>query len=218
MARIRINTRTHTKEKPYLINSYFFKIGKAKKKSIGWAKYVYVCEWDMCWRIFCNFSLATKKCEKKVKNSPFFKWAPVCNLISKKGKELCFSEVNNLNYTKGPNFACGNYIFPETRGNKNKPWTHSTPLNGSQLAKMKSTFLTCPCHKIYKDEAVGLKSYNYTFKITIFVNVWNLVQFLENLIFFNNYIIKIRLQKSFCTYMSHIIMIYTYRTPHVVST
>ena len=31
MARIRINPRTHTKEKPYLINSNFFKIGKAKK-------------------------------------------------------------------------------------------------------------------------------------------------------------------------------------------
>ena len=31
MVRVRINTRTHTKEKPYLINSYFFKIGKAKK-------------------------------------------------------------------------------------------------------------------------------------------------------------------------------------------
>ena len=31
MARIRINTRTRTKEKPYLVNSYFFKIGKAKK-------------------------------------------------------------------------------------------------------------------------------------------------------------------------------------------
>ena len=44
MARIRINTRTHTKTKPYLINSYFFfKIVKAKK-SIGWAKYVYVSE------------------------------------------------------------------------------------------------------------------------------------------------------------------------------
>ena len=26
------------------------------------------------------------------------------------------------------NFACGNYISPKTRGNKNKPWTHSTPL------------------------------------------------------------------------------------------
>ena len=31
MARIRINTRTHIEEKPYLINSYFFQNGKAKK-------------------------------------------------------------------------------------------------------------------------------------------------------------------------------------------
>ena len=45
-----------------------------------------------------------------------------------KGEQLHFSEVNYLNYTKRPNFACGNYIFPKTRGNKNKPWTHSTPL------------------------------------------------------------------------------------------
>ena len=37
MARIRINTRNDTKEKPYLINWYFFKIGKAKK-SIGFTK------------------------------------------------------------------------------------------------------------------------------------------------------------------------------------
>ena len=54
-------TRTHTKEKPYLINSYFFSKLVRQKKSIGWAKYVYVCEWDMCWRNFCNFSLVTKK-------------------------------------------------------------------------------------------------------------------------------------------------------------
>ena len=46
-----------------------------------------------------------------------------------KREQLHFSEVNYLNYTKNPpNFACGNYIFPKTRGNKNKPWTHSTPL------------------------------------------------------------------------------------------
>ena len=32
MARIRINTRTYTKEKPYLINSFFFfKTAKANK-------------------------------------------------------------------------------------------------------------------------------------------------------------------------------------------
>ena len=43
-------------------------------------------------------------------------------------EQLGFTEVNYLNYTKRPNFAFGNYIFPKTRGNKNKPWTHSTPL------------------------------------------------------------------------------------------
>ena len=46
-----------------------------------------------------------------------------------KREQLRFSEANYLNYTKKrPNFACGNYIFPKTRENKNKSWTHSTPL------------------------------------------------------------------------------------------
>ena len=67
MVQIRINTGNHTKEKPYLINSYFFsKIGKAKK-SIGWAKYMYVYEWDMCWRNFRNFSLVTKNVKSRSK-------------------------------------------------------------------------------------------------------------------------------------------------------
>ena len=56
-------------------------------------------------------------------------------------------------------------------------------LNGSQLAKLKRVFLTCPCHEIYKDEAVGLKSCKYTWKITIYMNMWNLGQFREILIF-----------------------------------
>ena len=47
----------------------------------------------------------------------------------------------------------------------------------------KRVFLTCPCHEIYKDEAVGLKSCKYTWKITIYVNMWNLGQFREILIF-----------------------------------
>ena len=55
------------------------------------------------------------------------------NLILKfdfqKRKQLRFSEVNYLNYTKKPYFACDNYIFPKTRGHKNKQCTHSTPLN-----------------------------------------------------------------------------------------
>ena len=45
-----------------------------------------------------------------------------------KREQLRFSEENYLNYTKKTQlFVCGNYIFP-TRENKNKPWTHSTPL------------------------------------------------------------------------------------------
>ena len=49
--------------------------------------------------------------------------------------------------------------------------------------KWKRVFPACPCHKIYRDEAVGLKSCKYTWKITIYVNMWNLGQFRENLIF-----------------------------------
>ena len=30
--------------------------------------------------------------------------------------------------------------------------------------KLKRVFLTCPCHEIYRDVAVGLKSCKYTFK------------------------------------------------------
>ena len=49
------------KEKLYMTNSYFFaklvrqKKKKKKKKTIGWAKYVYICKWDVCWRTFCVF-------------------------------------------------------------------------------------------------------------------------------------------------------------------
>ena len=35
-------------------------------------------------------------------------------------------------------------------------------------------FLTCLCHKTYRDEAIGLKSCKYTWKITIFVKMWHL--------------------------------------------
>ena len=56
-------------------------------------------------------------------------------------------------------------------------------INGSQLAKMKSTFLTCPFHEIYRVEAAGLKSSSYSLKITTFVKMCKLGYFCENLIF-----------------------------------
>ena len=43
--------------------------------------------------------------------------------------------------------------------------------------KLKSRFLTCHYHEIYREEAVGLKSSHSTLKITIFVNMSNLGQF-----------------------------------------
>ena len=102
MARIRINTRTHTKEKPYLINSYFFfsKLVR-QKKSIGWAKYVYVCEWDMCWKNFCNFPWWLKNVKSRSKIA-LFQMSAILKLDFQKRKQLRFSEVNYLNYTKDP--------------------------------------------------------------------------------------------------------------------
>ena len=46
-------------------------------------------------------------------------------------------------------------------------------LNDSQMAKMKSTFLTCPC----QGRSSRCKNSNYILKITIFVKMWNLGQF-----------------------------------------
>ena len=57
-----------------------------------------------------------------------------------KQQQLHFSEENYLNYTKKRhNFACDYYIFPKTRANKNKQWTHLGALNWWQLAKMKKS-------------------------------------------------------------------------------
>ena len=58
-----------------------------------------------------------------------------------------------------------------------------THLTGGNWQKWKRVFLTCPCHEIYREEAVGLKSCKYTWKITKFVKMGNLGQYRENLIF-----------------------------------
>ena len=41
---------------------------------IGWAKYVYVYKWDMCWRNFCVFSWWPKNVKARPKFTPFFNW------------------------------------------------------------------------------------------------------------------------------------------------
>ena len=54
-------------------------------------------------------------------------------------------------------------------------------LTAHNWQKWKRVFLTWHCHKIYKDEAVGLKSCKNTWKIAIFVKMWNLGQYRENI-------------------------------------
>ena len=63
----------------------------------------------------------------------FFQMSAILKFDFQK-RELRFSEVDYLNYTKKTQFWCGNYIFPKTRGNKNMSWTHSTPLKNCKLS------------------------------------------------------------------------------------
>ena len=93
---------------------FFFKIGKAKK--VNNVSKIHVCMWVryMCWRNFCNFSLVTKNLKSRSKIALF---SNERHLKFDFQKQLRFSDVNYLNYTKKrPNFACENYIFPKTSG------------------------------------------------------------------------------------------------------
>ena len=148
---------------------------------------MYVCEWDMCWRNFCNASLVTKNVKRRSKIARFFIWAPFWNLISKKKKKreketipFFWSKLSKL-HKKDP------ILHVTTSLKQGETRTNSVPiphrLTGGNWQNWKRVFLTCHCHKIYRDEAVGLKSCKNTWKITIFVKMWNLGQYRENLIF-----------------------------------
>ena len=83
-----------------------------------------------------------------------------------KRKQLRFSEAKYLNYTKRPNFACDNYIFPKTRGNKNRQWTHSTPLN---CTSMVITFIHSVCGSMALFYINYQSIYSYLAKLIIII-------------------------------------------------
>ena len=83
---------------------FFFSKLVRQKKSIGWAKYVYVCEWDMCWRNFCNFPCWLKNMTSRLKLS-FFQMSAILKFDFPKIEQLRFSEVNYLNSTKKIQFC-----------------------------------------------------------------------------------------------------------------
>ena len=70
---------------------------------------------------------------------------------------------------------------------------------------------------IYREEAVGLKSSNYTLKITIYVNMWNLGQFHEKFdILSMTAQSNFESKNPFCTYVACMI-VNICRTPQLAS-
>ena len=113
MARIRINTTTHTKEKPYLINLYLFsKLVKAKKL-IGVSK-IHVCmlvKYEICAEgIFVTFPWWLKNVKSRSKIAPFSNerhfeiWFPKMKTITFFWSNL--SKLHTHTHKKRPNFAC----------------------------------------------------------------------------------------------------------------
>ena len=68
------------------------------------------------------------------KYSSFFQMSASLKFDFQKRKQLRFSEVHYLNYTKKTQFCMWQlYSFPKTWGNKNKQCTHSTPVKHGDL-------------------------------------------------------------------------------------
>ena len=66
-------------------------------------------------------------------------------------------------------------------------------LTAHNWKKMKGTLLTCPCHKLYRVEAVGRSIANYAWKIKIFMIMWNWGYFGKICYFVNNCLIKMQI-------------------------
>ena len=66
---------------------------------------------------------------------------------------------------------------------KEEEFGMKSQFNGSQLAKMEKSIPHMSLPWNLWEEAVGLKNSNYTWKIMIFANMWNLGQFCEKSVF-----------------------------------
>ena len=88
-------------------------------------------------------------------------------------------------------FSCANsYFSASVILNKTFVTRTVISLTTHYWQNLKRVFLSCYCHGMYRVAAVGLKNDNYTLKITIFVNVWNLGRFLEKSIFCQYFLIN----------------------------
>ena len=137
-----------------------------------------------CWshRIVSSFAVAGRKrtCMTEISCKQLF-WFRRCagkNNLDFVQSLVVFG-ISNISYCISyPNVRCSNtcLTLPLTTKHLTKLMLdlNFRKLTGGNWQKWKRVFLTCPCHEIYRDEAVGLKSCKYTWKITIYVNMWNL--------------------------------------------
>ena len=103
-------------------------------------------------------------------------------------------------------------------GNLRERGQHFCYIKGSQLPKMikkKVDFFTCSCHKLYSVEAAVYLVPIILLKLQFLwvCEIWG--NFLKNRYFVNNCLIKIWIQKSFCTYVTHMIVI-VHHTHHIL--
>ena len=151
-------------------------------------------------KLLCLFSsiiflLITKKKKKKKKKKPFSRQS-VIKVPNQCRTHMTFSYKRQAKTYTWPDLAIDRLHWCAKQRNRTSVllgelWSGHLVLTAHNWQKWKRVFPTCHCHKIYRDEAVGLKSCKNTWKITIFVKMWNLGQYREN--FVKNCLIKARI-------------------------
>ena len=86
-----------------------------------------------------------------------------------------------------------NYLLKEIKLSWNVLKLNDFKVRSHICQKSESRILIMTLPYFFRAGTVGLYVSNYTFKITIFVNVWNLGQFRDKCIFVNNCLIKVRI-------------------------
>ena len=125
MARIRINTTTRTKEKPYIYDKFVICANLVRQKSQKCELNTCIYVSKLCAEgIFVSFPGDQKKCEKDVKNIFLFSNERHFKIYFPKMKKITFLRRKlSVIHMKETNFACDYYIFPKTRENKSKQMT-----------------------------------------------------------------------------------------------
>ena len=122
---------------------------------------------------------------------------------------LYYSDVS-YNVNTGQLFISNwthNILYPFIFFPSNSAVAWMTNWTDHKWQNWKRVFLLCYCHEIYRVKGVGLKTFHYSWKITIIVNIWNSGQFLEkNWYFGNNFLIKVQISEFFFTHVADMIV------------